>query len=151
MLTYPKRNPGARRMKFPYFVARASLAWVFVRAGTDVLQHPEGKAKAARPVLDWARSASPVPLPHDIALVRANAATHVVAGSALALGVKPRLAAAVLMGSLVPTTWGGHPFWRFDEPEARAGQFSHFNKNVAVFGGLLLVLLAGGKPVRKGR
>ena len=128
-----------------YFLARAALGWVFVRAGADVLQHPAGRAKAARPFLQSLRSSSPVPLPHDIALVRANAAIQVGAGSALALGARPRLAAVVLAASLVPTTVGGHAFWRYQAPERQTHQ-GHFDKNVGLLGGLLLIVLGGGRP-----
>ena len=62
------------------------------------------------------------------------------AGAALALGIRPRLAAAVLAGSLVPTTLAGHPYWQVEDPAARRQQRIHFFKNVGLFGGALLVL-----------
>lgn len=133
-------------MRLPYFLARASLAWVFIDSGVDVLRHPEGRAKLARPVLDRTRALSPIALPHDQSLVRANALAQVAAGGALALGLRPRLSATVLMGSLVPTTWAGHAFWAARDDEERSGQRYHFNKNVGLLGGLLLVLLTGAKP-----
>jgi putative oxidoreductase len=62
------------------------------------------------------------------------------AGVALALGIWPRLAAAVLAGTLVPTTVAGHPYWRIEDPAMRRQQRIHFFKNVGLFGGALLVL-----------
>ena len=62
------------------------------------------------------------------------------AGVALALGLWPRLAAAVLAGSLVPTTLAGHPYWRVEDPAMRRQQRVHFFKNVGLFGGALLML-----------
>jgi uncharacterized membrane protein YphA (DoxX/SURF4 family) len=59
---------------------------------------------------------------------------------ALALGIWPRLAAAVLAGTLVPTTLAGHPYWRIEDPAMRRQQRIHFFKNVGLFGGALLVL-----------
>ena len=49
-------------------------------------------------------------------------------------------AAAVLAGSLVPTTLAGHPYWRVEDPAMRRQQRVHFFKNVGLFGGALLVL-----------
>jgi uncharacterized membrane protein YphA (DoxX/SURF4 family) len=117
------------------------LAWVFVHAGVDVMRHPEPRAASAARLLGAVRSAAPVDLPDDVALVRANAAAQVAAGTALALGKAPRLAAAALLASLAATTVGGHPFWSFDEPTQRAGQRIHFDKNLGLAGGLLLVLV----------
>jgi uncharacterized membrane protein YphA (DoxX/SURF4 family) len=121
-------------------LSRVALAWVFVHAGVDVLQHPEVRAKTAAPLLEKARSASPVAVPDDVNLVRANAAAQCVAGAALGLGILPRVAAAVLIGSLVPTTIGGHRFWEIEDPTARAAQRIHAEKNLAMAGGLLAVL-----------
>ena len=135
-------------MKPFYFLARTCLAWVFVQAGLDVLRHPAARAKAARPFLEQVRGVSPLPLPHDIALVRANAALHLAAGGAMALGARPRLAASALMVSLVPTTWGGHAFWAATDTGTRAAHRSHFAKNLSIFGGLMLVVLTGGRPRR---
>jgi putative oxidoreductase len=137
-------------MKLLYFSARVALAWVFVRAGVEVARHPAPRAKAARAFIQKVRSVSPVPLPHDIAIVRANAVTHVLGGAALVWGRRPRLAAAVLVASLVPTSLGGHDYWHY-QPPARAGQRVNFDKNVGLLGGLLLVLLGGGRPSRRRR
>ena len=48
--------------------------------------------------------------------------------------------AAVLAGTLVPTTVAGHPYWQIQDPAARRQQRIHFYKNVGLFGGALLVL-----------
>ena len=64
----------------------------------------------------------------------------VVAGSALALGVRARLAATILAASLVPTTVAGHPYWKEDDPRVRAMQRTQFLKNLGLLGGLLAVL-----------
>jgi uncharacterized membrane protein YphA (DoxX/SURF4 family) len=64
----------------------------------------------------------------------------VTAGGALALGYRPRAAAAVLASVLVPTTLVGHPFWEETAASGRAAQQTHFLKNLGLFGGLLLVI-----------
>jgi uncharacterized membrane protein YphA (DoxX/SURF4 family) len=61
----------------------------------------------------------------------------------LVLGVLPRVAAATLVGSLVPTTVAAHRFWEKDNPSERGQQTVHFLKNVAMLGGLLMVVSAG--------
>lgn len=119
---------------------RAALGWVFVFAGTDVLRHPEKPAGTAGWLFEATRSAAPLPVPPDVHLVRANAAAQVGAGVALAAGLRPRAAAAVLVGSLIPTTIGGHAFWRHDDPVQRKLQRLQFTKNLGLLGGLLLTV-----------
>jgi putative oxidoreductase len=123
--------------------ARAALSWVFIFSGQDVLRHPEKPSKTAAPLLAAIRSRAPVPMPDDVALVRVNAAVQVTAGIALALGVKPRAAAAVLAASLLPTTAGGHAFWTHEDPVQRVNQRNHFNKNLGLLGGLLFIVITG--------
>lgn len=119
---------------------RAALGWVFVFAGVDVVRHPQKPATTAGWLFEATRSAAPVPVPPDVHLVRANAAAQVAAGAALAAGFRPRAAAAVLIGSLVPTTIGGHAFWRHDDPLQRKLQRLQFTKNLGLLGGLLLTV-----------
>jgi putative oxidoreductase len=132
-----------------YTVARIALAVVFVRSGYEVVRAPAKAAATAGPLLEAVRSQSPVPLPADEQLVQANAAAQVAGGVLLATGIAPQLAAGVLMGSLVPTTFAGHSFWKHEDPAQRFNQRNHFNKNIGLFGGLLLVVLTGGKAGRK--
>ena len=110
---------------------RAALAVMFVTGGADALLNPEPRAPRAAEL--------GVPLEPQLA-VQVNGATMLVAGLALALGVRPRLAAAALAGTLVPTTLAGHPYWRLTDPAARRQQRTHFFKNLGLFGGALLVV-----------
>jgi putative oxidoreductase len=123
--------------------ARAALAWVFIFSGQDVVRHPEKPSKTAAPLLSALRAHAPVALPEDVVLVRANAAVQVAAAIALALGVAPRAAAAVLAASLVPTTAGGHAFWSHEDPVQRVNQRNHFNKNIGLIGGLVFIVVTG--------
>jgi len=132
-----------------YTVARIALAVVFIRSGYEVVRAPAKAAATAGPLLEAVRSQSPVPLPADEQLVQANAAAQVAGGVLLATGIAPQLAAGVLMGSLVPTTFAGHSFWKHEDPAQRFNQRNHFNKNIGLFGGLLLVVLTGGQAGRK--
>ncbi|MDQ6846965.1 MAG: DoxX family protein [Candidatus Dormibacteraeota bacterium] len=114
------------------FLARAMFAWIFLSAGvktiTDPGRRPELVAKA-------------LPLPEPTLMVRINGGLMVAGGVALALGIKPRLAALELAATLVPTTYVGHQFWNQTEPAARSNQLIHFNKNLAIIGGLLTFAL----------
>jgi putative oxidoreductase len=127
--------------------SRAALGYVFVHAGSDVVRAPAAPATKAAPVLSALRSAVPVELPDDETIVRLNAAAQVAAGAALTLNVAPRLAAAALIASILPTTVGGHRFWEFEAGPERMGQRNHFIKNISIAGGLLHVLITP----RKGR
>lgn len=128
---------------------RAALAWVFLRAGADVLAHPERPATTAGPFLARLRDRSPVTLPAgDVSVIRANAAVQVGAAALLAAGVAVRPAAAVLAGSLVPTTVAGHAFWAVDDPTLRPNQRNHFNKNLAIVGALTMVAAGRRRPAR---
>lgn len=117
-------------------IARPMMAGMFVAGGLDALKHPETKAPAAEPVTE--SIAGPLGLPEDTAqLVRINGAVQLGAGLMFATGRLPRVAAAALAVSLVPTTLAGHRFWEADA-DARAGQRVHFLKNVSMLGGLIL-------------
>ena len=135
-------------MKVLDAVSRAALGWVFVQAGVGVLRKPDVPTTKAAPVLGALRSAAPVELPPDVVLVRVNAAVQVGAGAALILDVTPRLASLALIGSIVPTTAGGHRFWEFEAGPERSSQRNHFLKNISILGGLLHVLIT---PRRRSR
>jgi len=118
-------------------VARPLMASMFIAGGLDALQHPDSKAKKAEPVA--LPLAEVLPLPDDpVALVRINGAVQLGAGLLLALGRLPRLAAAALAASLVPTTIAGHRFWDEPDDRARVQQRIHFLKNASMLGGLIL-------------
>ncbi len=61
-----------------------------------------------------------------------------MAGSLLAMGKFPRLAALAIAATLVPTTLAGHRFWEADKEEDQAQQRMHFLKNLSMFGGLVI-------------
>ncbi|MBX5448479.1 MAG: DoxX family protein [Thermogemmatispora sp.] len=112
-------------------LARLLLSLIFIKGGADAFLNPGNRpARVARFGIAQPERA-----------VVLNGATMVVAGTALALGWLPRLAAAILLGVLVPTTIVGHPFWQESDPQARQAQQIQFAKNLGLMGGLLLVLL----------
>ncbi|MFN2607915.1 MAG: DoxX family protein [Acidimicrobiales bacterium] len=127
-------------------LARPMLASVFVVGGADTLRNPEPRVQMAESVTP--KLASALPIPDDTEqLVKINAGVQVAAGVLLAIGRFPRLSAAVLAGSLVPTTYAGHRFWEEDEEMSKATQRIHFLKNLGLLGGLLLAVVdTGGAP-----
>jgi putative oxidoreductase len=120
-------------------VASPLIASIFIRGGLDAAINPEEKVKKAEkitgPIAERVTA-----LPDDTeTLVRLNGITQVVAGSMLSLGILRRLSAAVLAGTLIPTTLAGHRFWDELDEDARNMQITHFAKNLGLLGGLLLV------------
>ena len=110
-------------------MARLLLSAIFVVGAGDALRNPEPRAKA----VDW------MGLPKPDRLVQASSAGLLASGVALALGFRERLAAALAFGLLVPTTVGGHPFWRLEDEQARRSQRVHFMKNLTILGALLYI------------
>ena len=109
-------------------LARPLLASMFLAGGYDSLRNPGGRVEAVRAA----------GLAEPERLVQVNGATMLVGGLALATNHVPRLASLALAGTLVPTTYVGHPFWKETDPGAKQMQTIQFLKNVSMFGGLLL-------------
>jgi uncharacterized membrane protein YphA (DoxX/SURF4 family) len=101
---------------------------MFIAGGADALRNP-----GTRPEL-----VAKAGLQDPEKLVRINATTQLIGGIALATGRLPRLSALVLAGTLVPTTYVGHPFWSEDDKAAKKTQQTHFFKNLSMLGGLIL-------------
>ncbi|MFZ2624953.1 MAG: DoxX family protein [Propionibacterium sp.] len=137
-------------MSFPRFVARSMLASMFITGGFNAAKNAEAIAPATDALFaSLPREVTDV-LP-DISgaeLTKISGVTMTVAGSALALGVFPRVAALVLAAQLLPTTLAGHRFWEKEGSE-KIGERIAFQKNLALAGGLLLVSLDGARKSRK--
>lgn len=106
------------------------LAGIFIKGGADAFLEPGGRP-------DKVAEAG---LPNPRVAVELNGAAMVVGGAMLALDIAPRLAAAALIGSLVPTTIVGHAFWKEEQEVTRNAQLLQFLKNLGLIGGLLLLL-----------
>ena len=88
-------------------------------------------------------------LPRPEELVRINGAVMVFGGVLLALGIKAKLAAALLAICLIPTTLVGHKFWGQEDEQAKNTQLIQFFKNAAMLGGLVLVISEERNQVAK--
>lgn len=134
-------------------LARPLLASIFIYGGVNMLRQTEGHVQLAKPFLDKAidtigRDRLPEAVPTDPAtLVRADGVVKIVAGGALACGTFPRLSALALLGSLVPSTVAGHPFWEAKDDTERQERLVQFLKNAGLAGGLLIAVAdTEGRP-----
>jgi uncharacterized membrane protein YphA (DoxX/SURF4 family) len=140
-------------MTISRLLARPMLSSMFVVGGVNALRNAEAHATNAAPVtakvtplLERALPNAPIPS-EPVTLVRINAVAQIGAALALATGRVPRLSAALLAASLVPTTVAGHRFWEESDPAQRSNQKIHFFKNVSMLGGLMLASVdTEGKP-----
>jgi putative oxidoreductase len=114
------------------FVGRIFLALIFVVSGVGKITGYAGTA---------AYMASKG-LPLVEILLPLTIAVELGGGLLLALGWKARWAALALFLFLIPTTLIFHQFWGL-EPKLAQMQKIHFLKNVAIMGGMLMVLAIG--------
>jgi putative oxidoreductase len=114
------------------FVGRIFLALIFVVSGVGKITGYAGTA---------AYMASKG-LPLVEILLPLTIAVELGGGLLLALGWKARWAALALLLFLIPTTLIFHQFWGID-PKLAQMQKIHFLKNVAIMGGMLMVLAIG--------
>jgi putative oxidoreductase len=114
------------------FLGRIFLALIFVVSGVGKITGYAGTASymASRG------------LPMVEVLLPLTIAVELGGGLLLALGWKTRWAAAALFLFLVPTTLIFHQFWGID-PKLVQMQKIHFLKNVAIMGGMLMVIAIG--------
>ncbi len=130
-------------------LARGMLAARFIATGAKALTNPYPMVDRAKPVTDRIAPAleQVAPwLPTDPAtLVRVNGAVQVGSGLMLITGRTPRLAAAVLAGTLVPATLG-YRLRRGTEGKRRE-EFGELLTNLGLLGGLVLAALdTEGRP-----
>ena len=141
-------------MALSRLIARPLLATYFVANGANDITNAPALAAQAAPVTEkiapMVENAAPgnVTLPKDPVLwVRAAGAVQVAAGLALAFGKMPRLSSVILGATLIPSTAARHRFWEYTDKTERSDQMSHFVKNAALGGGLLIAALdTEGKP-----
>jgi len=131
--------------------ARALLGALFVVSGARALANPDRQVAKAKRVTDRIApllEKTDPRLPTEArTLVQVNGAAQLGAGLLFVTGHLTRPAAAVLAGTLVPTTIAGHPFWAIDDPTERHMHQTQFLKNLGLLGGLMLAAVdTKGKP-----
>ncbi|MET0857321.1 MAG: DoxX family protein [Telluria sp.] len=120
-----------------YPVGRALIGVLFAVSGVN-------KIIGFSYVAGWMASSG---LPFANVLLAATILLEVGAGLMLITGIQARLAAAALGLFLIPTTAIFHAFWSADAAGFQ-GQLTHFLKNVAIFGSMLIVY--GAERQRQG-
>jgi uncharacterized membrane protein YphA (DoxX/SURF4 family) len=115
---------------------RSLMSGIFISGGWSAFIEPGPRTQKA------GRIGHPEP---ELA-VRVNGLAMVAGGTALVAGRWPRAAAAGLIASLVPTTVAGHPFWDEEDPATRAQQRTQFLKNLAIIGGLVVLIATSSDP-----
>ena len=109
---------------------RLLLSGIFIIGGWGAFSNPGKRPEKV--------AAAGIPKPEQAVVL--NGATMIVAGFLLSLGIAPRVAATLLIGSMIPTTIVGHPFWKDDPGPARENNVIQFLKNLGLIGGLLMIL-----------
>ena len=118
--------------KYLPLIGRICMAWLFVPAGWGKIAGFSGTAAYV------ASAGLPFPpLMTAIALV-----IELVGGLMLLVGYKARWAAAVLALFTIVAAFGFHNYWSMP-PEQAGMQKINFDKNIAIFGGLLFVVAFG--------
>jgi uncharacterized membrane protein YphA (DoxX/SURF4 family) len=117
-------------MKLLRKLGHMALAAIFISGGSQAFLAPGPRVKTVEKA----------GFPEPETMVILNGGIMVIGGTLLALNIAPKLTAAALIGSLVPTTLVGHPFWKEESEATRKAQHTQFMKNLSLIGGLLLVL-----------
>jgi putative oxidoreductase len=113
---------GKSSMSLANTLGRGLLANMFIQNGFGAFLEPDSRAKKVE--------AAGLPQPRQSVIL--NGALMVLGGT-------------VLAACLIPTTFVGHLYWKEENPAAKANQKIHFFKNLAMLGGLLVVI--GGEGV----
>ncbi|MCB1136797.1 MAG: DoxX family protein [Chlamydiia bacterium] len=113
-------------------LARAIICWLFIWCGLNKLWDwswaTQFVASAGIPFVDY--------------VLYLAIFVEFLGGTMVLLGYRTRVAAAMLLGFLIPVTLVGHQFWLFEGMYGIIQQ-SHFMANLAIIGGLLLLSVAG--------
>ena len=123
--------------EYAFVVARILLAFVFLANGLGIVD----QTVAARELTEEGLPSRVVPL-----LMFASRSLELLAGIALGVGVFPQYAAAALLAFVVPATLISHSFWFAKNSEERQRMLKGFATNVAIWGGLILVVVTPLQP-----
>lgn len=111
-------------------VTHVLLSGMFIVGGWGAFSQPGGRPKKV----------AAAGIPHPELAVALNGVFMLVAGLLLGLSIVPKVAATLLIGSMIPTTIVGHAFWTEEPGPTRESHMIQFLKNLGLIGGLLMVL-----------
>jgi len=118
------------------FFGRCALVWFFATAVMNILN-------------DWHHVAAELTAKNIPAapLVLLVAVIFIVMGAvSLLLGYHARHGAVLLFALTIMAAWALHPFWQIGDVGARAAEFQIFARDIAIAGGLLLIVGMGAGP-----
>jgi putative oxidoreductase len=123
--------------RYGTLAARILIGQIFFLSGLmKILDWSGTEAQMAGRGMFW------IPFFHVAAML-----TELGAGLSLLLGYKARLGALVLFLFLIPVTLTFHTWWTYADPKDQHTNMLFFQHNLALMGGLLLVLTAGPGPL----
>lgn len=118
-------------------VGRFVLAWFFLGEALSYAHQWDGTIQ-----LMTLKGIPVAPL-----LLAAAIIAMLLGGLALVLGFQTRYGAVMLFGFTVIVSVAMHDFWVISDPIARASDYEVFARNMAIAGGLLLLVGMGPGPV----
>ena len=132
----PSLSEAAEAARYAAVAGRFLLSLIFVLAGI-------------MKIVNWQTTAEQmagkgIPMVH--AALAVAAVVEIAGGLSVLLGCWARLGALALFVFLIPTTVIFHNFWTYEGTEM-LNQMQHFQKNLAIMGGLLLVTAFGSGPL----
>ena len=117
-------------------LGRWALSWFFGNAAMDIVYHWSGIVAQL--------GAKHLPLPPLLLVV---ALLIIVMGVvSLAFGYHTRYGAVILFGLTIAAAFALHDFWHFANAASREVEFDIFTRDVAICGGLLVMIGLGGGP-----
>ena len=123
--------------RYGMFVARILMSQIFLISGVMKIVDWSGtEAQMAERGMFW------IPFFHVAAML-----VELGAGLALLLGYKARLGALILFLFLIPVTLTFHNWWTYAAPKEQYVNMLFFLHNLALMGGLLLVMTCGPGPL----
>ncbi len=123
-------------------LGRFCLALIFLLSAVGKIKEPAGTETEMK---KWMQAPESIVQVADGAITPLRWASIVVemgAGLMLLVGWHARIASLLLMLFLIAATYYFHPFWRF-QGEAMQNLMIEALKNLAIFGGLLMIFGAG--------
>ena len=117
-------------------VGRILFSWIFIMSGVNHFRHRATMVGHARSM------GAPTPE----LTVPATGLMIEVGGWSVLLGVYARIGALLIFLFLVPTALIMHRLWGVSDPQTAQNQKIHFQKNMAMAGGALLIVYFGSGP-----
>ena len=118
-------------------VGRLILAWFFLGAALDYGNHWDATIQ-----LMALKGIPAAPLLLALALI-----AMLLGGLSLVFGFQTRYGAVLLFGFTIIVSVAMHDYWLINSPIDRAADFDIFARNMAIAGGLLLLVGMGPGPV----